>query len=303
MLGTLGGTLAGCGVRWEDSAPDIPLVPVPTREPIPAEEALLWLLADSRDLSQRASTDASADVSTDAGNDTSIDADAALYREQTAVLRTALYRAGVPIETIDEVLATPPATLDPDPAAALGRVDDLAQCGGGLFPLIVSLLAQRWASVIGAGGQIPESALAADPARPWDLRFLAVPFAERTGAAEYGFEVAAAQSTDEQRDAAVAGLDVVRQLGGEQDKRSGGRAPDPQVGYLLPFPVNSEESAAQLATHVADGLISGYAGLLPTMVGSAQEETARDLVAWLGTAAVLGLEWDVPLTAFPGAVT
>lgn len=287
MLSAAGLTLGGCSVRWEDSAPEIPLVPIPTREPIPAEDALLWLLTDCRDLAATESDDA------------------ALYTEQVAVLRTALYRAGIPIETLDETLQSAPAAAAPDPAAALRRIGDLAQCGGGLFPLVISLLAQRWSSVIAAGSAVPEEALTPATVVLWDLPFLAVPFAELTDAAEYGFEVVAAQSrTDqddtEQRESADSSLAEIHRLGQQQDRRSGGRTPPSEIGYPLPFVVNSEESAARLATHVATGLINGYAGLLPTMVGTAQRETARDLVAWLGAATVIGTTWTVPATAFPG---
>src|SRR5690606_7172588 len=81
--------LSGCGVRLEDDAPDIPFIP--TREPIPAESALIWLLQDCRDLR-------AADPATEAP-----------YGEQVAVLRSALYRAGIPIETLDDAL-TPTTT-------------------------------------------------------------------------------------------------------------------------------------------------------------------------------------------------
>lgn len=347
-------TLAGCSIRLEDSAPEIPFIP--TRDPVPAEPALLWLLADCRSLA-RAVGASTPDPSGATGSQQ------AVYEEQVAVLRTALYRAGVPIETLDEVLAGPtprttststataaatptPSTTaesNPDgpvtstggavsttdgldtstdgpgatsdgtaadsdgagpisdgPGAALERLPELVQCGGGLYPLVLSILAQRWAAVDLGGGLIPEAAVQADPARLWDLPFLAVPFAQLTDAARYGFQVVAAQSRDATRDLALEGLHHIEALWREQDTRSGGRAPSPAFGYPLPFPVNSEESAAQLATHVISGLIDGYGGLIPTMVGSAQEECAPDLVTWLGTAAAIGTWWGVPLQAFPG---
>lgn len=291
------GSLAGCAVRWEDSAPQIPLVPIPTREPVPAEDALVWLLTDCRDLA--AAQDATPrDESAEDGS--ADDARSSLYATQAAVLRSALYRAGIPIETLDEALETVPPAPEPAPTAALRRIEDLARCGGGLFPLVMSLLAQRWAAIVTVGETVPDEALAPETFRLWSLPYLAVPFAELTDAAEYGFEVVTAQSHDEQRGAAQVTLERVRALRREQIERSGWRAPSPRIGYPLPFPVSSRESAAQLATHLAAGLIGGHASLLPTMVGTAQEETARDLVAWLGTAAAIGTEWAVPLVAFPG---
>lgn len=302
-LGAAGLALAGCRVRWEDSAPEIPFNPIPTREPIPAEAALVWLLTDSRDLAG----------SSAAGADRAAQA---LYEEQVAVLRTALYRAGVPIETLDEALAVP-ATPTPapapapapmpapaptaDPSAALRRVGELIECGGGVFPLVLSLLAQRWAAVLASGDAIPAAALAPQTAPAWSLPYLAVPFWTLTDAAVYGFEVAAAQSQDLQRASALTSLARIQDLLQNQDERSGGTVPAPSVGHPLPFPVDSPESAAALAEEVSRGLVGGYAGLLPTLVGTAQQESARDVLAWLGTATSVAGGWGVPVAAFPGS--
>lgn len=299
-LGVTGAALTGCQIRLEDSAPELPFIP--TREPIPAEAALLWLLEDCRALASGDQPEGDLWV-------------VGLYEEQVAVLRTALYRAGIPVETLDETLAEPtavptqptepaasPSATRPDDgaAAALRRLPELAQCGGGIFPLVISLLAQRWATRALGGIEIPGDAVQADPARLWGLPFLAVPFAQLTDAARYGFEVVAAQSRDRTREVALEGLWRIDALWREQNTRSGGRAPAPELGYTLPFPVDSEESAARLATHVIDGLVDGYAGLLTSMVGTAQEETAVDLVAWLGSAVAIGAHWGVPIEAFPG---
>lgn len=313
--GTLGAAalvLSGCDVRLEDDAPPLPLIP--TREPIPAEPALLWLLEDCRNLADKD------------GPRTE------LYAEQVAVLRSALFRAGIPIETLDEVLAapdptgstagsasagrTPTATASAGPipsptssptsapaegsTAALTRVDDLARCGPGMFPVVMSLLAQRWAAVRLAGDEAPQGALVGDPGLIWRFSHLAAGFVEQTTAAVYGFEIVAAQTEEAARDTAVVTLADLRRLRREQTVRAGARAPAPALGYPLPFPVDSEESALRLAEHVLTGLTDGYAGLLTTVTGAAQEDTAQDVVGWLGAAAAHGVSWGVPLEAFPG---
>lgn len=302
--------LSGCEVRLEDDAPPIPLIPA--REPIPAEPDLLWLLADCQDLAEVDGpyTD--------------------LYVEQVAVLRSALFRAGIPIDTLDELLAPPaPGATEASPAsgadsprpeptlttstatatatrgpqtgpeAALRRIDELSRCGPGIFPVIASLLAQRWAAVTLGGGVLPPSVRRTDPAYRWQFPHLAVGFVEVTHPAVYGFEIVAAQ-TGETRDDAIATLTSLRGLRREQNARAGGTAPDPAFGYPLPFPVDSEESALRLATHVLAGLTDGYGGLLTTVTGSAQEDTAMDVVGWLGAAAALAAGWGAPLEAFPG---
>lgn len=339
-LGLLAAALTGCRVRWEDDAPEIPFIPIPTREPIPAEDALLWLLRDSHDLAMTG------------------EPDEAVYAEQTAVLRTALYRAGVPIETIEAALATPvarppaptvtapaftavprpdpestrtpagatagetdttldiadPAPTEPaepprpvaprdGPAAALRRLRDLAGCGAGLFPIIVSLLAQRWAAVHRGGYDVPGASAASRPVGPWPSPDEAVPFAALTDPARYGFEVIAAQSREEVRITATSTLALIRSLFRAQDARSGGSAAVPEIGYPLPFAVNSPQTAAALASEILADLVDGYAVLAADLAGPSQRTTLPDLVGWLGTAAALGAEWGVPVTAFPGLST
>lgn len=322
-LGSAALALTGCGIRLEDDAPALPLIP--TREAIPAEAALLWLLADCRELS------ASQGPHTD------------LYAEQSAVLRSALFRAGVPIETLDEGLeaspggtatsptttsttttsttttaatvtatsaATPTPTPTPTPSAftapeaapdaALRRVGDLAGCGPALFPVVMSLLSQRAAVVSLRDGEPPAGAEAVDPAYLWRFPHLAAGFVEPTHAAVYGFEVVAAQSREETRGAAVRTLAELRLLRRRQVTRAGGSTPPPAIAYSLPFPVESEETARALATHVLAGLTAAYGGLLTTVTGAAQADTAADVVAWLGSAAAWADEWGAPLTAFPG---
>jgi hypothetical protein len=316
-LGAVMGLGTGCRIRLEDDAPQLPLVP--TREPIPAEAALLWLLADSGALAR-----ATAERADD-------------YAAQVAVLRTALLRAGVPVETVDSRLrahvtdpttptdvadsesppedrttAVPTAEGEPqaaeapgeepdDPAgAALARIDELSRCGAGLFPLVTSVLAQRWAVVTDAGGEPSDIARLPEPARLWRFPHLAIPFGAASQAAAYGLEVVAAQTGDDLRVAAEESLGAVRRLLREQSARSGGSLDDPAAGYVLPFEVASEESAQRLATHVLAGLVDAYGGLLATVTGTPQQDVAVDVVSWLGTAAALGAAWEVPVAAFPG---
>src|SRR5688500_13878962 len=83
-LGVVATVLAGCGIRLEDDAPRVPLVP--TREPIPGEEPLLRLLGAVRAASL-APVDPSVPLSPVL---------APLHRRQADVLRDALRQRGVP---------------------------------------------------------------------------------------------------------------------------------------------------------------------------------------------------------------
>jgi len=219
---------------------------------------------------------------------------------------TAPASTGTPAAATDSPTTASPTTTPPtdptagDPAAALRRIDELRECGAGLFPLVVSVLAQRWAAVRAAGGEVPVSALVAEPEHTWSFPHLASAFVDLTRAAVYGMQIVAAQSRDEAREAAIGTLAAIEQLEHEQTVRAAGRVQSRPIGYALPFPVNSEQSAARLATHVLGNLIDGYGGLLTTVTGSSQADTARDVIAWIGTAAHLAAPWGVPGTAFPG---
>ena len=75
---------AGCGIRLEDDAPRVPLVP--TRTPVPAEAELVALTRDTAALAEAAATvpgALAADLAT-------------IHRRQHTVLRTTLVRQQVP---------------------------------------------------------------------------------------------------------------------------------------------------------------------------------------------------------------
>ncbi|MDO5503880.1 MAG: DUF4439 domain-containing protein [Actinomycetia bacterium] len=354
LLGVLGGGvlgLAGCRVRLEDNAPiEIPFVP--TREPIPAEEALTWLMLNSRHL-----------ASTEVGEH-------GLYREQVDVLRTALYRAGVPISTLDRGLAVPekspavtagpaptattaptiygtavpteepsadptetevpvegeapvsPTAADPDPedaqptaappepepalpaprgaALALRRIDELSTCGAGLFPIVASVLSQRWATVDLIGAGAPDLLDEAPADRAWPEPTLAADYVALTHPVEYGLQVVAAQTRDETREQALIARDRLRELIADQSARAGGTVPEAAIGYHLPVVVDSPESALELATHLLGGLVAGYGALLESVAGDSQPLLVRDAVTWLGTATSLAASFGVPVSPFPG---
>lgn len=99
--GTLGGALlalAGCGIRLEDDAPRVPLVP--TREPIPAERALVALQA-------AVATAASASLVT---SDPLARLLPSLHARQATVLHDALRRRGVPADALARPSASPTAS-------------------------------------------------------------------------------------------------------------------------------------------------------------------------------------------------
>ena len=80
---------AACGIRLEDDAPRVPLVP--TRTPVPGEAELVALTRDTAALAELAATtpgDLAADLAT-------------IHRRQHTVLRSTLLRRHVPAEELD----------------------------------------------------------------------------------------------------------------------------------------------------------------------------------------------------------
>src|SRR3954447_26823581 len=97
--------VAGCGIRLEDDAPRVPLVP--TRTPVPAEAELVALTRATEALAELAGTVPGA-LAEDL---------AELHRRQHTVLRTTLVGAGVPAELLD---AQPTASGTPSGTPSAG---------------------------------------------------------------------------------------------------------------------------------------------------------------------------------------
>ncbi|MFI5534573.1 ferritin-like domain-containing protein [Kitasatospora sp. NPDC051853] len=68
------------------------------------------------------------------------------------------------------------------------------------------------------------------------------------------------------------------------------------AGYQLPFPVNSPETARQLAAHIEVQLTGVYAGLVAATTGELRQTAATAL----REAALNARRWGGDLTAFPG---
>ncbi len=102
LAGLVGAALvtSGCGIRLEDDAPAVPLVP--TRTPVPAEAELVALTRDTASLAALAATVPGA-VAADL---------ATIHRRQHSVLRTTLLAAQVPADDLDAT-ASPGATGSP----------------------------------------------------------------------------------------------------------------------------------------------------------------------------------------------
>ncbi len=311
-------SLAACGIRLEDDAPQIPLIP--TRQPIPGESFLLALWQHSDDLAVRATSVG--------GPATGLPARlAALHRKQVTVLEAELVQLGVPRKVLDTAAATPtptpaapgtatgtgtpsggstgsattapsakgPKGLAAEEASDLGptAVASLATVPSAAVPLVGSVLAQRAAAATLLGGP------ATWPEPDWSAPSLAASYLASTRAAVYGFEVVAAQSpTGAQHTLALATLANLESRAQDQESLAGATAGPPALGYPLPFAVTTAAAARRLAVQLLTELRASIARDMGSTGGDVGPLGA--LVQWLADTEVLALQWGVKLSAFPG---
>ncbi|MEO7423141.1 MAG: hypothetical protein ABIU87_12185 [Ornithinibacter sp.] len=316
-LGTAATALSACGVRLEDDAPRVPLVP--TRTPVPAEVDLVALTRDTDRLAQLA-----ASLGGDLGADLAV-----IHARQHAVLRTTLVRDQVPAEGLDAgplpaptappaapptagPTGTPPTspTGTPSPtstasvpaiegpqlaqreAAAASGSGSFAEVAAGLRAPVAALHAQRYAAATLLMGQPP--AVPSDPVTGEDVAALA----GCTSAATWFLEVVTARAAGAQRVRAEATLDALRGL--LADQVAGGSRPPDTLGHPLPFPVRTPADGVRLAGEALTALRSQHGAALEGLVTGHGASGAQGATRWLGTIEVEAHRWGVALAPFPG---
>jgi len=283
---------SGCGIRLEDDAPRLPLLP--TRTPVPAEPELVALTRDTAALAALAATvpgALAADLAT-------------LHRRQYTVLRTTLLTGGVPATALDEPPAaspspsptTPPAARRAALAAAEGASAASAAAFAGvaddLRPTIAALHAQRYAAATLLAGRPPKV-----PQAPIGGERVGA-LATLTASAVYFQEVVSARSTGAQRARSDTTLTALRGL--LADQLAGGARADSALGHPLPFPVRDAASAARLARESLLTLRAGYGEQLGPVVASDGGPRLAALTRWQGSDEVEAHRWGTALEPFPG---
>jgi len=304
-LGVAAAAVGACGVRLEDDAPRVPLIP--TRTPVPAEAELTALTRETDRLAELAgalSGDLEADLAT-------------IHRRQHAVLRTTLVREQVPVDALDaspapvgtepaETAASPStgatpsaeeaeadrAALAEEEARSAARSGDFAGVDDDLLAPVAALHAQRYAAATLLSGQPP--VVPADPVSGEEIAALA----GRTAAAVWFLEVVAARSTGGQRTRAERTLAALRAL--LSDQEAGGSRPAETLGHPLPFPVETPTQAARLARDVLTTLRSEHGAALEPLATDHGATGIEAATRWLGAVEVEAHRWGVPLQPFPG---
>jgi hypothetical protein len=317
--------LSACGIRLEDDAPRVPLIPA--RQEIQGEDFLIGLWLSSGDLAAQAQALGGAPTSLPARL-------AAIHRDQSEVLHTELLRLGVPQRVLDQATHQHSATATTSPTTSSGRTPTSGTATSGTstmgppppaspqsgvqglaaaeaadvgtaaltgaaslpsdeVPLAGSAVAQRAAAaaLLGAPVETPEPA--------WKARSLAASFLETTRSAVYGFQVVAAQSPGgAQSRLARSTLATLEARARTQASLAGDAAGPPALGYPLPFTVTTPSAARRLAV----SLLTQLRAALARDLGSAGRdvEALGSVVDWLAETEVLASRWGVPLAPFPG---
>lgn len=304
-----------------------PPPPVPTRRPAPDEALLLSAVADLTRL-----VAAETDVLSGSEAGATVRRLRTLSRDQLKVLRGRLTNFGVPTTVIDAAAAwpatTPATTNATTPAAGAGgtatgtasgtptpgsstsaapdadepvrtrkelaaRLDDLgaadwtalASATAATRDLLAAAYAQRLAAAVLLGRDVAPLS-SPSPARQ--------EIVARTQPLVYAFEVVAAQSTGKQQRSAESTLAALARL----EVAVSGTSSTTPAGWALPFPVTSPEDARRLATESLSSAVEAATEVAgPSPTAASLEDVAR----WSANVQALAVDWDVPLTAFPGA--
>jgi len=332
-LGAVVAALAGCGIRLEDDAPRVPLVP--TREPIDAEEALVRLHAAvvAASTASFVTTDPLAPLLPP------------LHARQATVLHDALRQRGVPESALATSTASPTATPTPSttmpsgsptsgspaPTAApvsrrsiaevegevVGAGTGLEGAEAELRPTLVAVLGQAHAALELATPAVaprpaasptpsasasPSTSVSDEPAVPpsWSSPDALVPLLVATRRATWLLEVAAARSPKAVRSAWLRDIVVLQNLTSDLVDAAGGSAPEPDLGQTLPRPVTTPAEAATLATEAMTTLLGATGAALRPAIDADPESAFAALPSWLGRIAAVAHRHGIRLTAFPG---
>ncbi|MGG5260944.1 hypothetical protein [Phycicoccus avicenniae] len=293
--------LSGCGIRLEDDAPRVPLVP--TRSPLAAEQRLVALTSDCERLAGLADA-----LGTTLGTGL-----ATLHRRQHTVLRTALLRRQVPAAGLDAVTSpsasssssstSPSPTASPRPGPALGaeeaaaarEVGAFAEAEASLLPTLAALHAQRWAAATVLTGAAPAPAAAVPPVV---LDAVGSSVVEAADTAAYLAEVGAARSSGARRERGEGTVRVLRAL--RTELRSGEDPPPVGLGHPLPFAVRTGADVDRMLTTTLTSLRATLGTALPDLVAADPGAGLPAATRWLGTVEVEAHRWGVPLVPFPG---
>ena len=266
-----------------------PAAPPPTRRPAADERLLLAAVADLERL-----VSAEGEVLSARSDDALVRRLRSVSREQLRVLRGRLTNAGVPTPVIEAATPRPTTSAPVRTRSALASLlatpapdqwEALTTATAGTRELLAAAYAERLAAAALLGHPV-ETLETPSPARPAVVA--------RTQPLVYAFEVVAAQSTGSQRRRAEDTLVALNRL----ELAVSGAASSTPAGWALPFTVRTPAEARRLASTVLRSAVDGTTAAAGDRPAATSIE---DVARWSAAVQAIAVDWDIPLTAFPGA--
>ena len=274
-VGGLTAVLTGCGVRLDDNAPQLPLIP--TRGPSSAEIALL---AAYGSLATRASA-ATGDLRD-------------LLTARASGLRHALEGVGVTTADLDAARADSPAPARLGEEIVALRLG-LSDCPVGLLPITGSLVA---ASMTESEDMMRLWSIGSEDPTEWSDPVPAKPALQATRAALWAATIIVARCAPADRDLATESVAVLRDLQTRQITASADDGADVALGYTLDQPASTPDEVRLLARTTLERLTTSYAQVFAHL--DTDRIAAFEVSTWLAQAQGLAARWGVPIPPFPG---
>lgn len=305
-LALAGLSLAGCDIRLEEDAPNVPFIP--RRTPMAGELVLLDLLAGTIALSAAATADTdplSRDLS-------------ALLDRQAQVVRDALLGGGVPAEIVGtpEAGPSPALTLPASfPAALRSTVGDAARFD--IVPddfgrVLLALCAQRLAAAtlldVAAGSAEAAASTPAGGVRDeevlGEVRALGELLTVQRQAVHF-FEVVQARAPADTGPTGVRAraVETTQWLAPRIEHLSaqlGDQAPEAPVAIALPFPVATPEDMENLGKHALGEIRAAQGRVVESLTPAGDRQVWVRVPPDLADIEVRAHSWGVALQAFPG---
>ncbi len=263
--------VGGCGVRLEDDAPDLPLVP--QRTPLPGEAPLLALLGA---LSSRVAT----------ADEQRRDP----LRAQRDALRSVLDHGGVPHADLERAAGSGPVEAGSEISAYEGS---LREADPDLLPLLAALAVSRRTEpgVKASWWREPEPVAWRTPAD-------AAPALAATRAARWALTVVVAKGGEPLRERSRGTLEVLERLAVRQSSAADDDGATSPLGYTLEQEVTSASAARELARTTLTRLVDDYAAVLPALADD--RAAVLEVVAWTTRVQREAVRWELPWVPFPG---
>ncbi|HQV90950.1 MAG TPA: hypothetical protein PLA46_05150 [Phycicoccus sp.] len=288
---------AGCGVRLEENAPDIPFIP--RRSKVAGEDLLIGLVDKTATLSALASAAAGTDPTARLLVD--------LHQTQVSVLQDRLRATGVPTAVLGpEPSPTFPADattgrLREAETAAAAEAETYAGVDPSFGPLVLAMMAQRQAAALAL---TPTDIAPAEPSvtQPSDQAgsLLSPEALTSLGEVSYLLDVILPHAAEAEHALALATKAALQALTERGLTALHAAPPPPVLGVPHPTDIDSSESQRQAIAAALAGTVAAYGRALAGLAKTRSRDAMTTVPHELGGLVDWHRQWGGTLTPFPG---